>query len=125
MNSLLSALLACALLAATPLTPPSELHVTALCIDKVPWDKSLSPQCNLYIGSEPDLAVEFKITRADNAHPTFPAGSVIYLAVSRYFFEAELNMQKPSVELATGKSYDLHLEKSADGSHWNYKIKAQ
>jgi hypothetical protein len=121
----LLAVAACALLGASGAHVPNDLHVTAECVDKVPWDKSLAPQCNLYVGSEPDLAVEFKITHGDGAHPDFPTGSTIYLAVSRYFFEAELSMQKPPVDLAVGKSYDLRLEKSPDGSHWNYKIKAR
>jgi hypothetical protein len=121
----LLALVACALLGAGSSSPPADLHVTVECVDKLPGDKNVSPQFNLYVGADPDLTVAFKITRADGDHPGYPVGSTIYLSVSRYFFEAELGLQHPAVQLAVGSSYDLHLEKSSDGSHWNYKIKAR
>lgn len=120
----LLAFVACAVLGAGSSAPPADLHVQVEYIDKLSEDPNLAPQCNLYRASECDLAFKFKITRADPDHPGHPAGSVLYLAVSRYFFEATLEMQRPPVELEAGRRYDLRLKKSAEGSRWNYELKA-
>jgi hypothetical protein len=115
------------LLGASSLQPPAELHVTAVCTDKIAWDKNLAPQCNLYLGADPDMTVAFKITRADSRHPDYPVDSMIYLAVSRYFFEANLGMQSPPVELTVGQTYNLYLKKGPDPNspRWDCTLKAR
>ena len=107
------------------LQPPDALHVGVACVALNPWDRAAQPQCNIYIGGRPDTNVAFKITRADNEHSDYPLNSILFLAVDLFFFQEDLKLEKPPVELAVGKTYDLRLTKvvNSDGVHWDWELR--